>query len=263
MEGHIRPDRHVTKNGKHVIKIAFFSSRHNNNSSSSSSCMDWLAACWTRRKETQSNRATVSTFTHVEFRFSDGAVTSITRAHPSVMHLIPGKMLSNAGYRCFYQLYVTPRQETVMRRYAESCVDDHVPFNARAFWWNFAPITQCCPIRARGNAYFCSEYVTELLQFAFRNDAQIGALDAACTTPNMLYDALKASDAAVLTINRELLRFQKKEGVGERRKKCLISFLDTLGLMCIPVHLFDTMVFRIVIKCPHSYSKRAVLDVFL
>ena len=154
-----------------------------------------IASCWST--PTSNNRM----YSHVELRFSDGAVTSITQS-PGIVHYDTSRMLSNSGYQCFYEIEIDLEIEKAMQAYAKMCAEKKIPFNRIAVYWNFVPILSCMPIKANGDAYFCSEYITTLLQKAgFCAD-----LDPATTSPNDVYMSLRNDPYADATFNKTLYK---------------------------------------------------------
>ena len=178
------------KKMKVKIVIGFFSPQDDN------SIFNYLASCWTRSALTNGR-----TYSHVEMRFSDRATTSVTQ-NPGIVHYEKGRLLSNSGYRCFYEIEVDTELEKLIQEYAQKCAERRVPFNSVAVYWNFLPILSCFPIRAEDNAYFCSEYITTLLhKIGFCSE-----LVAATTSPNDLYLALKNNPYAEPTFNKTLFK---------------------------------------------------------
>ena len=124
---------------------------------------------------------TCQRYAHVEMRFSDGTVTSITR-NPGYVHYDQTRVLSNQNYSCFVSLNVTPEQEERMQNVAYDHYVRKTPFAWFSMYWNFI----CCyPIRNR-QSLFCSQYIVELLQLC----DQCMDLDPARTSPTQLYHAL-------------------------------------------------------------------------
>lgn len=124
-----------------------------------------------------------SQYTHVELRFSDGSVTSITR-DPGTVHYTQGRTLSNPLYSCFFQVAVEPETEDYMQRRAERFSRDaEMRFSYTAMIWNFAPITRNWPMEG----LFCSQYVCKLLQMALL----VTDLNPLTTSPDDLFEALK------------------------------------------------------------------------
>lgn len=199
-------ERKVTKTGLRIVCVGFYSPEFDPSiANGNAGWMNRLASWWTSNDQGL-------VYSHVELRFSDGALTSITR-NPGTVHYIPsqiGRLLSNPGYNSFWELYCTAEQEEAMQRYAMECARVGIPFNGTAQYWNFIPGLSCLPIRAQGSAFFCSEYVTTLLQ---RADF-LQELDAATTSPTQLHDALVAAARETNLVrpsyNVELRQQQKK-----------------------------------------------------
>jgi len=123
-------------------------------------------------------------YEHVEMRFSDGIVTSITQK-PGKIHYLKDKMMSHWKYSRFYELYVTWDEEQIMQSYAENAARNEIPFNKCGMYWNFTPC--CFPIDKKGKAFFCSEYIVTLLQLiGLLND-----LDSYTTSPNKLFETIE------------------------------------------------------------------------
>jgi hypothetical protein len=178
--------RHVTSKGMHVIQLGFF------NVLDETSCLSGVVSWWTGGK-----------YGHVELRFSDGYVTSITE-NPGKVHY-EKRVLSNENYRCFFNVAVSPKHEAAMQRAAQLCAQNEIPFSKFAMIWNFLPIVSSCfPMRATGsNFFFCSQYITRLLQTA----ELFPDLDPDVTSPNDLYRVLLDATqrgAASVGMNREL-----------------------------------------------------------
>ena len=179
-------DRNLTRSGKRIVRIAFFEPDDRNGTMLGS-----VAAFCTANK-------TGRTFSHVEMMFSDGAVTSVTQ-DPGVVHYDETRLLSNPRYRHVYEIYINPKEERVMVAFAKDCVRRRVGFNKCAMYWNFIPC--CIAIRRNGSEYFCSEYITQMLQ----SIGYVPDLDPAVTSPNDLYLALKESGVKT-GINEKLFR---------------------------------------------------------
>lgn len=128
-------------------------------------------------------------YSHVELRFSDYTVTSITR-YPGKVHLIPGKQMSNPLYSGFFEIAITPLIERKMRNYAETCEES---FSSLTMYWNF--LFSCCTIRRYG--FFCSAYICKLLQIA----GFCEGMDPYRTSPDDLYRELGADDRALCSFN--------------------------------------------------------------
>jgi hypothetical protein len=153
-------DRHVSPTGLNICKIGFFASSRN------------VCSCGYR-------------YAHVEVRFSDYCVTSITRAPTGKVHIIPGKRMSNPNYCCFFEIALESKVEEEMVEFAERY---DAGFSSLVMYWNFAPILRNWPIRGWGT--FCSAYVCRLLQIA---DLCQG-MDPDRTSPDDLFIALAQDD---------------------------------------------------------------------
>lgn len=117
-------------------------------------------------------------YTHVELRFSDYAVTSITGDVGHVF-ILPGKRMSNPGYSCFFEVALMDGEHNRMRYYAENSI--HIRFS----YWNIL-FGSCCP---RPTVTTCSSYICKLLQVGA--DMCMG-LNAYRATPDTLFRALVA-----------------------------------------------------------------------
>lgn len=161
-----------TAQGTPIIQIGFFKSLSN-----------WLG----------------QTYEHVELRFSDGTVTSITR-DPGRVHYSKGRLLSNPKYSCFFQIAIDPETEAYVQRMAEKAAsDESVRFSYVAMVWNFFPLTRCYPL----SGTFCSQYITKLLH----------AMDIAThlnpqtTSPDDLFETLKREPRAIVSFNKCLFKY--------------------------------------------------------
>jgi len=140
-----------------------------------------------------------ATYEHVELRFSDGTITSITR-DPGTIHYEQGRMLSNPNYRCFFQIAIDTKEEEYIQGLAKKCADSaDMRFSYMAMIWNFAPITRNWPI----NGVFCSQYITMLLQH-IRIATDLNPLT---TSPDDLFHTLKRDKRAIASYNRNLFTF--------------------------------------------------------
>ena len=150
---------------RHVIKIGFFASSRN------------VCSCGYR-------------YAHVELRFSDYSVTSITRTPTGKVHIIPGKRMSNPMYCCFFEVVIEPTVEEQMVQFAEQSLD-MTSFSAIAMYWNFTPLLRRYPIRKLGT--FCSAYVCRLLQIG----ELCQELDPDTTSPDDLFYSLARDERVV------------------------------------------------------------------
>jgi len=177
--------RRRTRDGKRIIEIAFATPAETNDT-----FVEKTASCITGSPEGQ-------VFCHVEIRFSDGYVSSIT-ADPGKVHYQQGRMLGNPAYKRFFSLYVSPQDEKSMQSYAHHAAKREIPFNKMGMYWNFLPcLNYVWTVRKNGEAFFCSEYITTLLQLTGR----LSELDAAKTSPTALYIAIKGMKDAHWTVN--------------------------------------------------------------
>jgi len=167
----------TTKEGKRIVKIGFRTPKATDTSFFN------RAASWI------TNTGTGRIYSHVEMRFSDGVVTSITETTNKI-HYDDTRVLSAIEYKSFFEIHISPEQEEVMQIYAKKMADAEVPFNKWGMMLNFLPCCffSCCAVRKQGRAYFCSEYITDLLQLI----QYVPELDASRTSPNALHAALLA-----------------------------------------------------------------------
>lgn len=124
-------------------------------------------------------------YSHVELRFSDGTVTSVTSpggpfGDPGTVHYDQQRILSNNQYSCFIACHVTDQQELAMHELAYQYFEEKRPFAWFAMYWNF--LCCCCPSKRR-RAVFCSEYVVLLLQAG----GLLLDVNAWSTSPTSLY----------------------------------------------------------------------------
>ena len=174
---------------KITITIGFFSPQDNN------TIFNKLASCWTARSDVK------QTYSHVELRFGNGAITSVTK-DPGYVHYETDRLLSNSGYRCFFEIDLDPSLEIAIREYAMKCANAKVPFNGIAVYWNFLPLCSRLPIYSNSESFFCSEYIATLLQMVH----QCPLLTPALTSPNDLYASLKMNPQASITFNKTLFK---------------------------------------------------------
>lgn len=202
------PLRQETVHGKRVIQLAFVKPNPET-SGLMSRIASWLTA----------QPGSRHTFSHVELRFSDGFVTSITE-DPGVVHYEDGRLFSNSRYRSWLELHVTPQEERLMQGYAQAMYEKQVPFNKMGMYWNFIPCCACFPVRRTEDAFFCSEYITMVLQ----QGGYFLELDPATTSPTMLHKALQSSGEAKMSFNSELYnyRHQQKQRTGAPSRPLLL-----------------------------------------
>lgn len=167
--------RHTTRDGRRIVMIGF-RTPGTGDTSLFNRVASWI---------TSSGTGVV--YSHVEMRFSDGTVTSITESLNQV-HYDDTRVLSAGEYKSFFEIHISPEQEDVMQIYAKKMAEAAVPFNKCGMMLNFWPCClSCCVVRKKGDAYFCSEYVTDLLQLI----QYVPELDASRTSPNALHAALE------------------------------------------------------------------------
>ena len=194
---HVR--REVTKDRKHLVTIGFFEPKEQQDMGCFANCVNSIAASWTAREGL--------TYSHVEMRFSDGIVTSVTQNTP--VHL-ERRVLSNPNYKSFFRIAVAPDKERKMKLLAEKYHKEEVRFNTGGMWWNFIPLLKYIPLQRGGRSVFCSEYMVQLLQEA---DFLL-AIRPESTSPNDLYVELKMMPEAKLGINTVL--YEKQGGVNKK-----------------------------------------------
>jgi hypothetical protein len=134
-----------------------------------------------------------SKYGHVEIRFSDGTITSITR-DPGYVHFEPGRLMTR--YNCFFQIHLTSLEEEAMEQKAFDAHQNKVPFSYMSMIWNFAPLTRNYPL----NGEFCSSYVTKLLQMV----GYCEELDPRRTSPDDLFKCLVEDNRVVVSVNRKI-----------------------------------------------------------
>jgi hypothetical protein len=196
--------RDVTKDGRHVIKIGFFTphqQQQQQEQPSCTACFYSIASWWTSVPQDEGRH-----YSHVELRFSDGCVTSVTQ-DPGTVHYINDKMMSSKGYRCFYQIAVSPQDEAIVQERAKWHAENKTPFGKTAMYWNFLPVLRNVPIRSQETSFFCSQYITTLLQMI----NLVPELDADLTSPNDLWRVLKGASYASISFNRELVMLKKSQ----------------------------------------------------
>lgn len=160
---------------------------------------------WMSRKKSELTAWWVSaggaSFGHVEIVFPDsGLVCSTTEK--GGLHITEGRLLSNPNYTSFLDVKVPTRAAQRMEQYARSNVG--LPFNVVGRFWNSVPLLTAClgPIDTRGQAYYCSELITTLLQMG----GKCKGLDAKCTNPTQLYWYLKRTGEGIPSYNEAATR---------------------------------------------------------
>ena len=161
-------DRDITPNGKRILYVAFYNAQG-------------CGRCCQR-------------FRHVELRFSDGTVTSITK-NPGVVHYDSSKIMRNDNYSCFFKVFLDPQLEDWMQQKARWYYDQQTLFARWGVFWNF--ICCCWPLRG-DQTLFCSQYITILLQIA----DMVPQLDPDCTSPTQLYTELKMCENVMMGSNK-------------------------------------------------------------
>jgi hypothetical protein len=184
---------------KKTITIGFFTPPPDD-----ASWVSRMVACWSASK----NGGRRHVYSHVELRFSDGAVTSITQS-PGYVHYETNRLLSNVGYRCFFELSIDASLELAMQQYAQECARQQISFNRLAMYWNFIPCLP--PIYSNGQSFFCSEYITTLLQMC----NACSELTPALTSPTDLYESLKGNPHVNVTFNRALAKATGRKLISE------------------------------------------------
>lgn len=168
--------RNVTPGGKRVLQVAFY--------------------------ETNGCGRCIQRFRHVELRFSDDTVTSITK-DPGVVHYDQEKIMSSDGYSWFLQVTLEPYLEDRMQQKAFLYWEHQTRFANWALYWNFI----CCCFPFRGdNTLFCSQYITLLFQEA----GMLKQLDSDRTTPTALFNALQTYDNVMFGSNTRRNRGEMK-----------------------------------------------------
>lgn len=169
--------RELTPQGDPIIQIGFFKSRQ------TFTCGGLLS----------------QRYEHVELRFSDGSVTSITR-DPGRVHYEHGRQLSNPLYSCFFQMVVDEETEKYMQKMASHYANCETKrFSYLAMIWNFAPVTRWYPL----DGLFCSQYITTLLKVAHVAEE----LDPRTTSPDHLFDSLRKHPRCIASFNKSLFTY--------------------------------------------------------
>lgn len=187
--------RQTTSGGKRLLSIGFFTP-DDQKSGYIQSFTNHIIGYWTQIEKRR--------FSHVELRFSNGMVTSVTGDGP--VHY-EQRFLSNKCYRYFFKLELSAENEEKMEKLAADYAKNKVEFNRIGMCWNFFPITSCFPIKKRENKVFCSEYIVQLLQegglLQDKNPFEISVVD--------LFFILKDEvEEAKLDYNREYTKFKNK-----------------------------------------------------
>lgn len=136
---------------------------------------------------------TFQKYSHVEVRFSDGTVTSITR-NPGYVHYDQTRVLSKSNYTCFMSINVTPDQEEAMQQLAYHHYVHRTPFGSVAMFWNF--LCLLCPIRSE-SSLFCSQYVIKL----FQRGGILLDIDPDTTSPTTLLDEMRKNEDFYFSTN--------------------------------------------------------------
>lgn len=157
-----RTERNTTSTGLSIIQIGFFKTN----------------SCFQK-------------YGHVELRFSDYTVTSITQ-NPGVVHILKDKKMSNPNYSCFFEIAVEPEVEESMIQFAHEYPKQ---FSVITMYFNFLPILKNYP---RRTGTFCSEYICCLLQVG----GFCESLDSYRTSPDDLFNELRFDDRVVCSRNK-------------------------------------------------------------
>lgn len=187
--------RTTTSDGQRLLFIGFFTPDEQK-SGYIQSFTNQIIGYWTQIEQRR--------FSHVELRFSNGMVTSVTADGP--VHY-EQRFLSNKCYRYFFSLKISAENEDKMEKMAKNYAKNKVGFNRIGMCWNFSPITRCFPIQKRENKVFCSEYIVQLLQegglLKDKNPSEISVVD--------LFFILKDEvEEAKFDYNREYSNFKNK-----------------------------------------------------
>lgn len=137
-------------------------------------------------------------YSHVEVRFSDGTVTSITR-NPGHVHYDQTRVLSKGNYSCFMSVQVTPKQEEAMQQLAYHHYVNRTPFGSVSMFWNFVCLP--CPIRNE-SSLFCSQYVIKL----FQHCGMLLELDPDRTSPTVLFEEMCKNEDFYFSTNAKRSR---------------------------------------------------------
>lgn len=183
-----------SKGATRYIKLGFFSlfnqQQPEDSLQHSSGCIDHLAGYWIH-----AGRVPALRFGHVELRFSNNKVISITRSGGGVHY--EQRVLSKSNYSTFFKIAVTELEEQKMERLAQEIYEQKPSFNLWGMLWNFAPFTSHCTVY-RNNSYFCTELLLKLLQ---EGGIFLG-VDPAKVSPNKLYDMCIQEKRAIITLNK-------------------------------------------------------------
>ncbi len=117
---------------------------------------DWVIRMWTRHQ-----------YTHCELVFwaPDGThmTCAVNVGYP--VTFFEGKPYQdNSGWK-MHDINVNREQAARIYKFCEREHGLKKPYNTRALWWNFAPVTSWIPINNGGTKWFCSEFVTAALQY--------------------------------------------------------------------------------------------------
>jgi len=199
MEFEFHQRRDTTPDGRHVVTIGFFEpAEQRQELGCFGNRVNSIASCWTARDGAH--------YSHVEMRFSDGTVTSVTQNKP--VHF-ERRLLSNQNYKAFYHINMEGWKEKEMMDMAKQFHTDEIEFNKGGMWWNFLPLLKHIPLQRQGRSVFCSEYIVMLLQKA----GYLNGLSPETVSPSDLYIELKQEPDVHWGTNRVLY-----EATGGKRK---------------------------------------------
>jgi hypothetical protein len=218
---------HLNELSQPLIQIGFWGPdnsnllHHNSDSDNPASpfveesgCFFNLAACWTRGPRTE-GQGLVPSFTHCELRFANGYVCSIHEyilvARPTYDDAVPERLERVPGHvHCrireldrkdyfFVEMPVTTEQHEKMFRQACMYAHKKIPFNGVGMYLNFVAPFRWFPTERNGEAFFCSELVSQLMR-----DANVipGDVHPSTTSPNSLWTRLNQLDNAFPSYNR-------------------------------------------------------------
>jgi len=129
--------------------------------------------------QTRACRAMFGPAVHVDLMFDDNHATTIL-ANGAVT--LEPRSLSNQKKR-FMHLPVTHEQNMAMRSFAQTCTTRKIGFNSSGFYrCAFKGIRRRCD----NSQFFCSEYMTRLLQYA----GYLQGVEPGFCHPTMLYNML-------------------------------------------------------------------------
>ena len=141
-----------------------------------------------------------TSYHHVELMFSNNNVTGITRIGKTVHYY--DKSFGNPQYTRFFKVKVTGKVETKMIRFARKKCKEKIPLGQMKMYWNFSPCGTCITLPRSNESYFCSEYITELLQIA----GFFPEFNPETTSPTMLAAAMRNNNQFGPGVNEKQMK---------------------------------------------------------